>query len=142
MTFIDDYSKFCYINLLKSKDEFLDWFKLYKAEAENQLKRKIKILRSDRGGEYITNDMSGFCQEDNIIHEVTAPYTHQSNGVTEQKNKTLMDIVNCMLISSDAPKNLWGEALLSAYSIINRIPQRDFDAVSYTHLTLPTIYSV
>jgi len=48
MTFIDDYSKFCYTYLLKFKDDVLDWFKVYKAEAENQLDKRIKILRSDR----------------------------------------------------------------------------------------------
>ena len=50
VTFIDDYSKFCYTYLLKFKDKVLDWFKVYKAKTENQLDRKIKILRSDRGG--------------------------------------------------------------------------------------------
>ena len=50
VTYIDDYSKFCYTCLLKFKDELLDWFKVYKAEAENQLEKKIKILRFDRGG--------------------------------------------------------------------------------------------
>ena len=48
VTFNDDYSKFCYTYLLKFKDEVLDGFKIYKAEVENQLERKIKILRSDR----------------------------------------------------------------------------------------------
>jgi len=50
VTFIDDYFKFCYTYLLKFKDEVLDWFKVDKAEVENQLERKIKILRSERGG--------------------------------------------------------------------------------------------
>ena len=50
MTFINDHSKFCYTYLLKFKDEILDWFKVYKAEAKNQLERKIKILGSDHGG--------------------------------------------------------------------------------------------
>ena len=48
VTFIDDYSKFCYTYLLKSKEKVLNWFKVYKAEAER--KKKIKILRSYRGG--------------------------------------------------------------------------------------------
>ena len=61
-----------------------------KAEAENQREKKIKILRSDSGGEYTSNDMTKFCQEHGIIHEVTAPYTPQSNGVAERKNRTLM----------------------------------------------------
>jgi len=53
--------------------------------------------------------MTEFYQEHDIIHEVTAPYTLQSNGVAERKNKILMDMVNCMLLSSGAPKNLWGK---------------------------------
>jgi len=104
VTFIDDYSKFCYTYLLKFKDEVFDWFKMYKTEAENQLERKIKVLRSNRG-EYISNDMTGFYQEHDIIHEVTAPYTPKSNDVAERKNITLMDMVNCMLLSSGAPEN-------------------------------------
>ena len=123
MTFTNDHSTFCY--LLKFKDKVLDWFKVYKVEAENQLEKKIKILRSDRGGEYTSNDMTEFCQEHDIIHEVTASYTPQSNGVAERKNRTLMDMVNCMLLNSGAPENLWGEALLSACFILNRVSQRD-----------------
>ena len=70
-------------------------------------------------------NMTEFCQEHGIIHGVTAPYTPKSNGIAERKNKTLMDMVNCILLSSGAPENVWGEALLSAYFILNRIPQRD-----------------
>jgi hypothetical protein len=58
MTFIDDASRFCYIFLLKSKDEALHYFKFYKAEVENQLERKNKRLHDDRGGEYTSNDFS------------------------------------------------------------------------------------
>ena len=52
MTLIDDATSFCYVYLLRTKDEVLDYFKIYKAEVENPLERKIKRLRSDRGGEY------------------------------------------------------------------------------------------
>jgi len=51
ITFIDDYTRFCHVYMLKTKDETLHYFKTYKAEVENQLERKIKRLRSDRGGE-------------------------------------------------------------------------------------------
>ena len=115
MTFIDDYSKFCYTYLLKSKDEVLNWFKVYKTEAENQLEWKLKILRSDRGGLYTSNNMPEYCQEQDIIHEVTTPYIPHPNGAAERKNRTLMNMVNCMLLSSGALERLWGEALLSAY---------------------------
>ena len=58
ITFIDDCSRFTYVYLLKNKDEAFDMFKVYRAEVENQLVRKIKVLRSDRGGEYFSNDFN------------------------------------------------------------------------------------
>jgi hypothetical protein len=59
ITFIDDCTWFCYVYLMKTKDEALHYFKIYKAEVENQLEKKIKRLWSDRG----------------IIHERTSPYS-------------------------------------------------------------------
>ncbi len=81
VTFIDDFSKFCYVYLINSKSELFDKFKFYKVEVENQLERKIKILRSDKGGEYSSNEMNDFCELHGIIHHVTAPYPPQSNGI-------------------------------------------------------------
>ena len=71
MTLIDDSTRYCYVYLLKTKDESLTYFKNYKAEAENQLDRKIKWLRSDHGGEYFSNEFNSFCAEHGIIHERT-----------------------------------------------------------------------
>jgi transposase InsO family protein len=75
MTFIDDCTRFCYVYFLKTKDKALHYFKAYKAEVENQLERKIKQLRSDRGGEYFSSDFIEFCVEHGIIHERTPPYS-------------------------------------------------------------------
>jgi transposase InsO family protein len=83
------------------KDEALDCFKIYKAEIENQIERKIKCVRSDRGGEYISNDFGEYCVEHGIIHETMIPYSPQSNGVAEQKNRKLTNLVNAMLDCSD-----------------------------------------
>ena len=63
MTLIDDATKFCYVYLFKSKDETLDYIKIYKAKVENQLERKIKRLRSDRGGEYFPRLFDELCEE-------------------------------------------------------------------------------
>ena len=75
MTFIDDGSRFFYVYLLKTKDEGLHYFKIYKVEVENQLERKVKRLRSDRGGQYFSSEFSKFCVEHGIIHERTRPYS-------------------------------------------------------------------
>jgi len=60
ITFIDDFSKYCYVYLINHKHEFFEKFKIYKSEVENQLERTIKILRSDRGGEYTSLEMNVF----------------------------------------------------------------------------------
>jgi transposase InsO family protein len=105
ITFIDDSTKFCYVYLLKLKDEALHYFKTYKAEVENQLERKIKWLRSDHGGEYFLVDFSDFCVEHGIINERTPPYSPKSNGVDERKNHTLTDLVNAILRLRDYLRN-------------------------------------
>ena len=104
MTLIDDSTRYCYIYLLKSKDEAFHYFKIYKAEVENQLERKIKRVRSDRGGEYFPNAFNSFCEEHGIIHERTPPYSPESNGIAERKNHTLTDLVVAMLETSGLSK--------------------------------------
>jgi hypothetical protein len=110
---------------LKSKDEALQYFKIYKAEVENQLERKIKRVRSDRGGEYFSNVFNLFCEEYGIIHERTPPYLPQSNGVAERKNRTLTDLVNTMLDTARLSKEWCGEAILTACHVLNRVPMKN-----------------
>jgi len=78
VTFIDDYSRYTKVYLIKCKDEAFDVFLTYKAEVENQLNKKIKRIRSDRGGEYVL--FNDYCVREDIIHEVTPPYSPESNG--------------------------------------------------------------
>ena len=131
ITFVDDYSRYTKVYLLKSKDEAKEMFLKYKAEVENQLDRKIKRLRSDRGGEYDTNSLANFCEKNGIIHETSAPYTPQQNGIAERKNRTLKEMMNAMLISSGLPDNMWGEAVLTACFILNRVPHKKLDQTPY-----------
>ncbi|KAL8089042.1 hypothetical protein AgCh_038706 [Apium graveolens] len=105
ITFIDDCTKYCYVYLLKSKDEAIDKFKIYKEEVETQQTEKIKTIRSDCGGEYV-EPFGEFCSQHGIIHEVTAPYSPQSNSVAERKNRTLKEMMNAMLISSGLPQSM------------------------------------
>jgi len=77
----------------------------YKTKVENQLNRKIKRIRSDKGGEYVL--FNDYCVKESIIHEVTTPYSSESNGVVKRKNKTLKEKMQVMLISFNASDNLW-----------------------------------
>jgi transposase InsO family protein len=89
---------------LKTKDEALNCFKTYKAEAENQLENMIKCFRSNHGGEYFSNEFDLFCVEHGIIHERTPSYSPQSNGVAKRKNCTLTDLANSMLDTAGLSK--------------------------------------
>ena len=131
LTFIDDYSKYAYTYLLKSKDEVFEKFLIFKAEVETQQNRKIKVLRSDRGGEYYPSEFIQFCNTHGIIHQVTAPYTPQQNGTAERKNRTLVEMINSMLISSGLPLSMWGDEILSTCYILNRVPLKNKDITPY-----------
>ena len=131
MTLIDDAIRYCYIYLLKTKDEAFHYIKIFKAKVENQIERKIKRLRDDHGGEYISNEFSQFCAEYSIIHEVTPPYSPQSNGVAERKIRTLTDLVNTMLESSSMSYEWWGEAILTTNFILNRVVIKNKDITPY-----------
>ena len=103
----------------------MHYFKVYKAEVENQLEKKIKRLWSDRGGEYFSNEFSEFYAVHGIIHERMPPYSPQSNGIAERKNHTLTDLVNAMLETAGLSKEWWGEAILIACHILNRVPTKN-----------------
>ncbi|KAI5350435.1 hypothetical protein L3X38_003326 [Prunus dulcis] len=106
VTFIDDFSKYCHIYLIKTKDEVFNKLKIYKSEAENQLEKKIKRLRSDRGGEYTSNELGVFREEHGIIREVTPTYSPQSNRVAERKNRTLWIWIT-LKDNEKTPYKLW-----------------------------------
>ncbi|GKD45945.1 pol polyprotein [Tanacetum coccineum] len=116
ITFIDDCTKYCYVYLLKSKDEAIDKFVLYKTEVDNQLGRKIKVVRSDRGGEYVS-PFTKLCAKHGIRHEFAASYSPQQNSIAERKNRTLKEMVNAMLISSGLSQDIYAKNS-SAYHFI------------------------
>jgi len=117
------------VYLIKHKDEVFDVFLTYKAKVENQLNKKIKRIRLDKGGEYVL--FNNYCVREGIIYEVTPPYSRESNGLAKKKNKTLKEMMNVMLISSSAPDNLWGEAFLTACFLQNRIPHKKTSKTPY-----------
>ena len=102
-----------------------------KSEVENQLSKKIKRLRIDRGRVYESNPFNSFCEDHGIIHETTPSYSLESNGVAKRKNRTLKEIKNAMLVSSGAPLNLWGETIISACHIQNRITYKRIGKTPY-----------
>ncbi|GJX42395.1 retrotransposon protein, putative, ty1-copia subclass [Tanacetum coccineum] len=92
------------LSLLKDNG-FVNCFIVFQKEVENQLGKTIKSLRSDRGGEYTSQDFLDHLKEHEIISHRTPPYTPQHNGVSERRNETLIDMVHSMMSKTTLPKS-------------------------------------
>ncbi|KAK8699137.1 hypothetical protein V6N13_115231 [Hibiscus sabdariffa] len=92
ITFTDDFSRYVYIYLMHHKYEALEKFKEFKNEVHNQHGKSIKALRSDRGGEYLSQDFDELLKECGIVSQLTPPGTPQWNEVSERRNRTLISL--------------------------------------------------
>jgi transposase InsO family protein len=122
VSFIDDFSRKTWIYFLKTKSEVFSKFKEFKALVENLSEKKIKILRSDNGGEFTSDEFKAFCREVGIKRELTTPYNPQQNGVAERKNRTIMEAVKAMIHDQDLPMHLWEEATRTVVYVQNISP--------------------
>ena len=109
---------------MRHKSEAFDKFQEYKAKAEKQLSVHIKQLRSDRGGEYLSGEFKSYLAQEGIISQLSSPGTPQQNGVSERRNRTLLDMVRSMLSYSSLPESFWGYALEIAAYILNLVPSK------------------
>ena len=107
MTFIDDYSRKVWVYFLKHKDEALGVFKKFLSFVENQCGKKLKCLRTDNGGEYVSKAFQDFCESRGIKRELTAPYNPPQNGVAERMNRTIQEKVRSMLSNAQLPNGVW-----------------------------------
>ena len=131
ITFTDDLSRYGFVYLMKHKSESFEKFKEFKNEVQNQLGKSIKALRSDRGGEYLSLEFANYLKECGIVSQLTPPGTPQWNGVSERRNRTLLDMVRSMMSHADLPNSFWGHALLTAAFTLNRVPSKSVQKTAY-----------
>ena len=122
VTFIDDKSRYCAVFLLRSKSALLDKFVQFVKFAETQTGRRIKLIRSDNGGDDVPNKFAAFCQDQGIVQLFRPPYTPQLNEVAERMNRTLVECARCMIEHAGLSKRYWGEAVSTAAFLRNRCP--------------------
>ena len=131
ITFINDYSRYGYLYLMRYKSKAFEKFKEFRNEVEKQLGRSIKSLRSDRGGEYLSQAFLDYLRDNGILSQWTPPYMPQHNGVAERRNRTLLDMVRSMMGKADLPKSFWGNALETAAYILNRVTSKSVEVTPY-----------
>lgn len=121
VTFIDDYSRYTVLYLIRHKSEVKIRFREYVENVKTKFGVKPKKLRSDNGGEYIDKELQDYLKSEGIEFQHTVAYTPQQNGVAERKNRYLVEAVRCMLIDSRMEKCFWGEAICTANFVQNRV---------------------
>jgi transposase InsO family protein len=124
VTFTDDKSRKVFVAGLHQKSEVARHLKAFIARTEVETGHRLKVLRSDGGGEYTGGGLGKYLEEKGIKHEITTPETPQHNGVAERMNRTLLDKVRAMLLDAGLPESYWYDALEYAALLHNVVPTR------------------
>jgi hypothetical protein len=120
VSFTDDHSRYTTVYFLHTKDETFNFYRIYEAWLSTQHGAKVKRLRTDRGGEYLSDEFSTHLKRAGTVRTLTVHDTPEHNGVAERLNRTIMEKVRAMLLDSDLPKFLWAEATAHAVYLKNR----------------------
>ncbi|KAH9769651.1 retrovirus-related pol polyprotein from transposon RE1 [Citrus sinensis] len=120
ISFVDDYSRYCWIFPLTLKSEALATFKHFKTLVEKQFDHPLKSLQSDWGGEY--RNFVHFLQEEGIEFRHSCPHTHHQNGVVERKHRHIVETGLTLLAQAKMPLSFWWESFHTASFLINRLP--------------------
>jgi transposase InsO family protein len=121
VTVIDDFSHFSPVFFLKQKSDTSITLPAFLNHVERQFGKKIKQIRSDNGGKYISNELKDFFLKSGVIHELTPPYSPESNGIAERCHHTINTIACCMTIAAPDFPCLWAEAVNMAAYLKNRL---------------------
>ena len=120
VTFTDDFSRCCAVYFLKNKSEVSSKFKEFELRVHNDCGLQIGTLRSDNGGEYLSNEFKAYLKSKGIHHELTVPHCPEQNGVAKRMNRTLMEMARSMMAHAGLPDKYWAEAVDAAAYIRNR----------------------
>ncbi|KAL0544016.1 hypothetical protein IC582_019127 [Cucumis melo] len=123
VTFIDDHTRLTWVYLITDKSEVSAIFQNFYHTIETQFHKKIAILLSDNGREFQNHNLSEFLASKGIVHPNSCAYTQQ-NRVAERKNRHLLKVARSLMLSTSLPSYLWGDAILTAAHLINRMSSR------------------
>lgn len=122
MTIIDDYSRFMEIRLLKRKSDIVDELKMF-----FKMNPTVSKIRCDNAKEYVSGELYDIARNAGVNIDPVPPYTPSLNGVAERANRSLLEKARAMIFEANLPKMFWGEAVLTAAYISNRLPNSSID---------------
>ena len=112
------------LQLLTSKTEAAEVVKKFKARVEAESGKKLRMVLTDRGGEFTSVEFAAYYTDQGVVRHHTAPYAPQQNGVVERRNQTVVGMTQSMMKAKSMPAKFWGEAMTTAVFILNRAPTK------------------
>ncbi|UYV67549.1 hypothetical protein LAZ67_5001172 [Cordylochernes scorpioides] len=115
-----DFSRFRVAYFIRHKSDVLEKFKEFVKIVRTETGNKIKRFRTDNGTEFLNKNFSDYLKSLGIVHELTALYTPEQNGISERDNRTIVESARCLLHGRKMPLELWAEAVNTAVYLLNR----------------------
>ncbi|KAI5336308.1 hypothetical protein L3X38_015575 [Prunus dulcis] len=130
LLFTDDCTRMSWVYFIRNKSSAFECFRKFKAMTELQSGYKIKGLKSDRGGEFLSSEFNKFCDEFGIQRQLTIAYSPQQNGIAERKNMTVGEMAKSMLHEKGISYEFLAEAVNTAVYLLNRCPTKSLKKVT------------
>lgn len=127
MSFIDDSTRYNHICVIKSKSQVFSNFVKFLNEVERLHGKQIRILKSDRRGEYTSNEFKQYLLNKGISFERAPPETPEQNPVSERFNRSLLGRTRAIMIDTGLPHHLWGEIVMTVSFLLNLSPSSTLD---------------
>ncbi|EOY09661.1 Cysteine-rich RLK (RECEPTOR-like protein kinase) 8 [Theobroma cacao] len=118
---VDDFTRFTWVFLMSNKSDVLTIILSFNNHVQKQFELQIKCIRSNNGLEFRLSD---FFAKTGIIHHLSSVDTPQQNGIVERKHRHILTVARALMHQSSVPICLWGDAILTAVHIINRVPTK------------------
>lgn len=122
VSFVDAYSRFTWLYLLKRKSDVFQIFLQFQKHVERLLNKKILHVQTNWGGEY--HRLNKFFTDIGVSHHVSCRHTHQQNGTAERKHSHIVETGLTLLAHASVPLRFWSDAFTTACFLINRLPSR------------------
>ena len=124
ITFIDDFSRMCWVYFLTQKSDALSVSRDFKEWLRDKVVSWLKSLRSDRGGEYNSKEFEKYCEDIGLERQLTMSFTPEQNGVAERKNRTIVKMASTMMNAKWLPLTFWAEVTYTAVYFLKWCPTK------------------
>jgi hypothetical protein len=118
---VDDATLYMWVALLAAKSEAAGAIRRIQAAAEKECGHKLKVLRTDNGGEFTAVEFATYYADEGVTRHFSVPYTPQQNGVVEWRNQTVVAMARALLKQRGMLAEFWREAVVTAVYLQNRL---------------------